>query len=119
MLSRAPASPSAAAGAWRLALDCVRRRGEARLGVLPYLREVAVAAQHGRVAPVERALRARGVEDREPHGVGAVARHELIGIDDVAEVLAHLAPVADHHLVEKAAGEGLAVAEELERAEVP
>ena len=108
----------AVGGRRRVGLARLRCRREPRLGVLPHLREVAVAAQHGRVAPVERALRAGRVEDRQPHRVGAVALDELVRVDDVAEVLAHLAPVADHHLVEQAAGERLAVREELERPDV-
>ena len=43
---------------------------------------------------------------------------QLVGVDDVAEVLAHLAAVGDDHLVEEAAGEGLAVLEEGEGADV-
>ena len=82
------------------------------------LGEEAVTAQHRRVAPVQRSLGTRRVQGREAHGVGAETLHELVGVDDVAEVLAHLAPVADHHLVEEAARERLAVGEELERADV-
>ena len=43
---------------------------------------------------------------------------QLVGVDDVAEVLAHLAAVGDHHLVEEAAGERLAVLDEGEGADV-
>jgi hypothetical protein len=51
-------------------------------------------------------------------GVGSVATDQLVGVDDVAQVLAHLAAVGDDHLVEEAAGEGLAVGDEVEGADV-
>ncbi len=98
--------------------------GASAAAAMLVVRVVPEAAQEARgeaqraVGPVERLGRAGGVEDGEPHGVGAVLGDQLVGIDDVAEVLAHLAPVGDHHLVEEAAGEGLAVREEGEGADV-
>src|SRR5207253_1482224 len=57
------------------ALELLRaRRGDVLVHVVGDRFEEAVAAQYRRLAPVQRALRARGVEDREPHGVCAVAR---------------------------------------------
>ena len=83
----------------------LRRSGrlELRVRVVPHAGQEAVAAQHRGVAPVQRALGAGRVQHRQAHGVGPVARDQLVGVDHVAQVLAHLAPVADHHLVEQAA----------------
>ena len=88
------------------------------VGVVPEAAQEARGEAQRAVGPVERLGRPGGVEDREPHRVGAVLGDQLVGVDDVAEVLAHLAAVGDHHLVEEAAGEGLAVGEEGERADV-
>ena len=93
-------------------------RREAVERVVPEAVEEAAGEAHRAVVPVQRLRRPRRVEDRQPHGVGAVAADQLVGVDDVAEVLAHLAPVGDDHLVEEAAGEGLAVLEEGEGADV-
>ena len=107
----------------RLGCVCVeaalaRVEPEARLGVVPHLSEEAMAALHVAVAPVERALRACRVKQRQTDRVGAILVYELVGVDDVAEVLAHLAPIPYYHLVKQAAREGLAVAQELERPDV-
>ena len=113
-----PARPPRRRRAPRVGGSAAAARASSRVRVLPHLRQEAVAAQHRRVAPVQRALRARRVEHRQAHRVRAVALDELVRVDHVAEMLAHLAPVADHHLVEQAARERLAVGEERERADV-
>ena len=95
-----------------------RRGGDALVRVVPEPAQEARGEAQRPVGPVERLGRPGRVEDREPHRVGAVLGDQGVGVDDVAEVLAHLAPVGDHHLVEEAAGERLAVGEELERADV-
>ena len=77
-----------------------------------------MGARHRGIAPVQRPLRACRVEHGEPHCIGAVALDELIGLDDIAEMLAHLAVLADDHLVKQAARERLAVGEEGERSDV-
>ena len=90
----------------------------------PVVRVVPDPAQEARrvadraVGPVQRLRRARRVEDRDADGVGPVLGDKLVGVDDVAEVLAHLAAVGDDHLVEQAAGERLAVGHEGERPDV-
>ena len=74
--------------------------------------------QHGRVAPVQRALWRRRIEHGQAQRVRPEALHQLVRVHDVAEVLAHLAPVRDHHLVEGAARERLPVREERQRPDV-
>ena len=111
-------SPSASAAAPPPAASAASASRQLGVRVVPDLVEIAVAAQHGGVAPVQRPLRPRRVEDGEAHGVGAIALDELVGVDHVAQMLAHLAPAAYDHLVKEAAGEGLAVGDEGQRADV-
>ncbi len=106
---------SAAASASSGASAAAAMRG---VGVVPEAAQEARGEAQRAVGPVEGLGRAGRVEHREPHGVGAVLGDQLVGVDDVAEVLAHLAPVGDHHLVEEAAGERLAVLEEGEGPDV-
>ena len=94
------------------------RLGELGVRVLPHLVQEAVAPQHRRVAPVQRSLGTGGVQDRQSHRVGAVSLHQFVGIHHVAQVLAHLAPAADDHLVKEAARERLAVGEEVQRPDI-
>ena len=93
-------------------------RREAIVRVGPEAAQEAAGEAHRAVAPVQRLRRAGRVEDREPDGVGPEPADQLVRVDDVAQVLAHLAAVGDHHLVEEAAGERLAVLEEGEGADV-
>ena len=92
--------------------------GDALVRVVPEVAQEAAGEADRAVAPVQRLRRPRRVEHGQPNGVGAVLGDQLVGVDDVAEVLAHLAAVGDHHLVEEAAGEGLPLLHEGEGADV-
>src|SRR5881394_4410366 len=67
------------------------RRGggnDAGLGVVPETAQEARGEAQRAVGPVERLGRSGGVENREPNGVSTLLGDQLVGINDVAKVLA-------------------------------
>ena len=63
-------------------------------------------AVHALVAPLQIPLRRRRKQAEEPHGVGAVALDELVGVDHVALGFRHLGAVFNHHALGEQVGEG-------------
>ena len=69
---------------------------------------------HSRVLPVEVAVWRSGEQGIHARGVGAVARHHLVGRDDIAQRLGHLGAILDDHALGEQPLGGLAVLDQAE-----